>query len=198
MKVEIKLRNKMINIQWQSISTLLKKIYQEPKIIKYFNNTFKLRVELWLEKFNQINKIQIIIFFSLFIPISLFSTCNIVNGKKYGNCKNIRTNIIPYISSVKTVEGMISGAHILSGGILFLNGMSNGNIIVDNNGKLIVQGTVNGTITNNGGIVIIDGTSNMVIANSGLTTISGIVLSVIGNGELKYKVGAIINGKPIE
>ena len=198
MKVEIKLRNKMINIQWQSISTLLKKIYQEPKIIKYFNNTFKLRVELWLEKFNQINKIQVIIFFSLFIPISLFSTCNIVNGKKYGNCKNIRNNISPYISSVKTVRGIMSGTHILSGGILFLNGISNGNIIVDNNAKLIVHGIVNGTITNNGGIVKIYGTANAIIANSGLTTISGIVLSVIGNGELEYTVGSVINGKSIE
>ena len=57
----------MKNIQWQSISTLLKEIYQEQNLIKYFEkdesylkNAFEITEKLWEEQFNKIDKLKVI------------------------------------------------------------------------------------------------------------------------------------------
>ena len=57
----------MINIQWQPISNLLKKVYQEENIIEYFEkdesylkNSFEITESMWLEQFNKIDKLKII------------------------------------------------------------------------------------------------------------------------------------------
>ena len=57
----------MTNIQWQPISNLLKKTYQEQNIIKYFEkdesylkNAFERTEILWAEQFNKIDKLKVI------------------------------------------------------------------------------------------------------------------------------------------
>ena len=57
----------MKNIQWQPISNLLKKTYQEQNIIKYFEkdesylkNAFERTEILWAEQFNKIDKLKVI------------------------------------------------------------------------------------------------------------------------------------------
>lgn len=57
----------MIKINWQSISNLLKEVYQEQNIIEYFEedesylkNAFEITEKLWEEQFNKIDKLKII------------------------------------------------------------------------------------------------------------------------------------------
>ena len=57
----------MKNIQWQPISDSLKKIYQEEKILHYFEedviylkNAFEVTEKLWDEQFNKIDRLKII------------------------------------------------------------------------------------------------------------------------------------------
>ena len=57
----------MTNIQWQPISNLLKKVYQEQNILyhfekdeSYLKNAFEKTEKLWEEQFNKIDKLKII------------------------------------------------------------------------------------------------------------------------------------------
>jgi len=57
----------MTNIQWQPISYLLKKVYQEQNIIEYFKkdesylkNAFEVTETLWTEQFNRLDKLKVI------------------------------------------------------------------------------------------------------------------------------------------
>jgi hypothetical protein len=57
----------MTNIQWQPISDLLRKVYQEQKILSYFEkdesylkNAFEVTEKLWEEQFKKIDKLKII------------------------------------------------------------------------------------------------------------------------------------------
>ena len=93
------------------------------------------------------------------------------------------------------VQGMIDNARVVNGGMLTLQGIANGSIIIENGGTLNLLGVVNGKIENNGGKLFISGMSNLVVANSGYTEISGIVNTLKGNGEIIIKPGSIISGK---
>mgnify|MGYP006155596067 FL=1 len=93
------------------------------------------------------------------------------------------------------VQGMIDNARVVNGGMLTLQGIANGSIIIENGGTLNLLGVVNGKIENNGGKLFISGMSNLVVANSGYTEISGIVNTLRGNGEIVIKPGSVISGK---
>ncbi len=138
----------------------------------------------------------------LLFSLNSFAACNIVSGEAYGDCGGVTinkgTNGFLKVASYKSISEIIDGAQILPGGTLFLSGMNNGNISVAKNGKLVVTGTSDGTITNNGGTVEIEGTASSVVANSGSTIISGIASHVSGNGKITYIKGAVVNGMPIK
>lgn len=128
-------------------------------------------------------------------------SCNVVNGKAYGDCEGIRVNTEPsgrlVVTSAVTETGMISGALVKRGGYLKLSGMSTGDIKVEAGATLEVNGTVNGTITNNGGTVRINGTVRLVRMNGGSLDVSGVIDSVKGNGKITYRKDAVVGGKPI-
>lgn len=129
-------------------------------------------------------------------------TCNVVNGKAYGDCKGINVNTGPkgklVVTTAVAESGMIDGAIVKRGGSLQLSGMSVGDIIVEAGAILEVNGTVNGTITNNGGKVRIGGTARSVRVNSGSLEVFGMVDSVSGSGTITYQKGAVIGGKPVQ
>lgn len=139
---------------------------------------------------------------SLLLPICVHAACNIVNGKAYGDCAGISINNVSKgvikVSAYQSESGIIAGATVLSGGTLYLSGISNGDIVVKKGAKLSVTGIVDGSVKNNGGVVEIEGEVGSVIANGGSTTISGIVLYVTGTGKVIYKNGAVVGGKPVE
>ena len=95
------------------------------------------------------------------------------------------------ISSEKSVPGIISGARVRPGGSMYLTGICKGDIAVEKNGRLIVKGIVNGTVTNYGGLVEIDGKVDTVNAINGVTRIGGIASLIKGQGKVVYKAGAI-------
>lgn len=128
-------------------------------------------------------------------------SCNVVNGKAFGDCQGVKVNTGSRVALVITTavaeSGMINGAVVKRGGSLQLSGMSVGDITVEAGAMLEVNGTVNGTITNNGGKVRIGGTARSVYVNSGSLEVSGMVDSIVGNGTTTYKSGAVIGGKPV-
>ncbi len=136
------------------------------------------------------------------IPLAVFSACNIVNGKSYGDCSGVTinsgTNAYTEISSYRSESGIINGAQVKNGGTLHLSGISNGNIIVDKGGKLFVTGIVNGSIINNGGVIEIEGDVSNIVANFGRTIISGNAAGVFGDGNVVFSKGAVIGGRPVE
>ena len=145
---------------------------------------------------------QIAVLLFLLVPIYGHAACNILNGKAYGNCAGVNVNKgskgFIKVSTYKTESGIIAGANVLSGGILFLSGISNGDIVVSKRAKLTVTGIVNGTVINNGGTVEIEGEVDSVAANGGSTTIGGTVSYVTGDGKVVYKSGAVVGGSPVE
>jgi hypothetical protein len=138
----------------------------------------------------------------ILVPIYGRAACNIVNGQAYGDCAGVTVNSYSKgfikITAYKTESGIIAGANVLPGGSLYLSGISNGDIVVSKNAKLIVMGVVNGTVKNNGGTVEIEGSVDNVVTNGGSTTIGGMVSYVTGSGKIVYKNGAIVSGKPVE
>ena len=132
------------------------------------------------------------------IPNLSYSACNVVNGKKYGDCNNVTINKSNpeslTISSYETISGITKYIKILNGGNLNLSGISNGNIIIEKGGSLTISGMAN-SISNNGGKLILSGTANRIYAKDGVTRISGIVNSLYGDGEIQLESGAVVNGK---
>lgn len=141
-------------------------------------------------------------FFSVFSPTTLAATCNIVNGKAYGNCMGVavgsRQKGTLTITSSVVESGIIDGAVVKKGGSLLLSGISVGDITVEAGAFLEVGGIVNGLITNNGGKIRIDGTAQSVHVNSGTLDVSGVVDYIGGNGSITYQKGAVIGGKAIQ
>ncbi|MGA2332023.1 MAG: hypothetical protein ABSG75_09705 [Syntrophales bacterium] len=95
--------------------------------------------------------------FSFLFPTHSYSACNIINGRAYGDCAGVTVNSGSKgnikVSSYVSESGIIKGARVLHGCTLLLSGICDGDIVVSKSGKLIVMGTVNGTIINNGGTV---------------------------------------------
>jgi hypothetical protein len=147
-------------------------------------------------------KKSIVVLMLLVSPMLHANSCNIVNGKAYGNCGNVNVNTkskgILEVKKAITEPGIIIGAVVYEGGILYLAGICNGNIEIKKGGKVIVSGVVNGTIVNGGGHVDIEGIAQNVLANSGSTIISGTVTQISGSGEIKYVKGAVVSGVPVE
>ncbi len=149
---------------------------------------------------NRILQCALIVLYLL--PVYSYAACNIVNGKMYGDCAGVTLNNgskgIIKVSSYKAESGIIDGARVLAGGSLYLSGISNGDITVNKNGKLVVTGIVNGAVKNNGGVIEVEGEVSSVVANAGNTIISGIVSYVRGSGKIVYKSGAVIAGQPVK
>lgn len=144
----------------------------------------------------------IIVIITAWSASAFAGTCNVVNGKTYGVCKEVNVNTGQkgklVIATSVTESGMIAGAVVKRGGSLKLSGMSVGDITIETGGSLEVSGTVNGSITNNGGKVQINGTARSVRMNSGSLEISGMVDSLSGSGTITFQKGAVIGGKPVQ
>ncbi len=146
-------------------------------------------------------KILFIFIVILLHPYKTYSACNIVNGKKYGDCSNVTVNIKSYpksliISNNQTISGIKKNIKILAGGDLYLTGISQ-DILIEKYGKLTLTGMAN-NITNNGGTLLIEGNAENIYANGGNTIIKGVINSIVGNGNVKIENGAVINGKVYE
>jgi len=130
------------------------------------------------------------------------AACNIIGGKAYGDCSNVRINREqPQKITVKSYvveSGIISGATVLNGGILALQGISNGDVLVHKGGQVIVGGTVNGSIYNHGGYVEVGGIVDHLHLEGGDAVIEGMVGKTSGVGEVRYKVGSVLNGVPFD
>lgn len=130
------------------------------------------------------------------------AACNIINGKGYGDCSNVRINkgIKDRITvrSSSTQSGIIKGAVILKDGHLYLSGISNGDITVRRGGHLMLTGVVNGSVNNLGGLVEIEGMLDHLHNDGGQAIIAGSVGSVTGTGSIEYRKGAVIGGVPID
>jgi hypothetical protein len=130
------------------------------------------------------------------------AACNIIGGKAYGDCSNVRVNREqPQKINVKSYvveSGIISGATVLNGGTLALHGISNGDVLVHKGGRAIVGGTVNGSIYNRGGYVEVEGIVDHLHLEGGVAVIEGVVGQTSGVGEARYKVGSVLNGVPFD
>ncbi|MDX2035055.1 MAG: hypothetical protein SFX72_00265 [Isosphaeraceae bacterium] len=131
-----------------------------------------------------------------------YASCNIIDGKVYGDCRGVRLNDGVKgrltVRSYTAASGIIAGAKILKGGELALSGMSNGDIIVHEGGRLVLTGTVNGTVKNLGGSVEIEGMLDRLYTIGGSSLIGGTVGTVFGTGPVRYKKGAVVSGVPVE
>ena len=145
-------------------------------------------------------KTSILILIFLIYPYIAYSACNIVNGKKYGNCNHVTVTINKsnpeslIISSYKNISGITKDIQILSGGDAHVSGISGGNIIIEKGGRLTFSGSAN-SITNNGGVLIHTGVANSIFVKSGITKISGVVTLLYGEGEVQIESGSVVNGK---
>tara|TARA_R110000737_G_scaffold63886_1_gene91569 strand:+ start:869 stop:1324 length:456 start_codon:yes stop_codon:yes gene_type:complete len=146
------------------------------------------------------NKYSFLIFISVLAHSSIsYSACNIINGKKHGDCQNVTVNVIDnpkslVISNGQILSGIVKDVHVLSDGILSFGGICYGDMIVEKGGELTLTGIVNGTITNNGGTVLIGGIAHSVFAKSGITRITGVAKVIYGEGQIEVEAGALING----
>ncbi len=145
----------------------------------------------------------LVMVFPAFQPVNkVYAACNIIDGKKYGDCAGVTINQENKghltVTSVVHESGIIEGATIRNGGVLNLSGMSTGDIIVSRGGELNVSGIVNGTIMNNGGSVEVEGIAQRILTKSGRVTIGGIVEGVTGWGAVVYRKGAVVGGAPVE
>jgi hypothetical protein len=130
------------------------------------------------------------------------AACNIVNGKTYGDCGEVRVTAGAkaqlFVRSFVREVAIINGAIVLEGGVLELSGISNGDIVVHQGGRLKVTGTVNGTVRNLGGYVEIEGILQSLYTTGGNVVVGGNVGNVSGGGLVSYKKGAVLRGVPFE
>ncbi len=137
-----------------------------------------------------------------FLPLSALSACNIINGKAYGDCQNVKVTqgAKPTLKVHNQVHesAIVEGATVYTGGSLDLSGIANGDVSVNPGGRLSVTGVVNATVINNGGLVEIEGIVNHLISNGGRTVVGGQVSSVYGKGPVIFKKGSVLQGKPFE
>jgi hypothetical protein len=133
--------------------------------------------------------------------VSVEAACNILGDKAYGDCSRVRVSrstpeyltVRSYISQT----GIIAGATILKGGVLDLNGVSNGDISVYEGGRLRLNGIVNGTVRNLGGSVEVEGILNHLHTTGGDVVVGGGVGSLSGEGQVTFKQKAVIGGVPV-
>ena len=82
------------------------------------------------------------------------AACNIVDGKAYGDCGDVKINTsskpLLEVRGQVSESSIIDGATVYSGASLLLSGISNGNIRVLSGGRLTVSGVVNGEVRNEG------------------------------------------------
>jgi hypothetical protein len=130
------------------------------------------------------------------------AACNIINGKAYGDCAGVRINEgikrRLTVRSYTTESGFIAGANILKGGELALSGISNGDITVQEGGRLVLTGMVEGTVKNLGGSVEIEGMLDHLYTTGGSVVIGGTVGTVSGAGRIRYRKGAVVGGVPVQ
>jgi hypothetical protein len=127
--------------------------------------------------------------------------CNIVGDKAYGDCSGVRlSRTTPEYLTVRSYlsqTGIIGGATILSGGVLDLSGVSNGDVFVHEGGRFRLSGIVNGTVRNSGGTVEVEGMLTHLHTTGGDVVIGGTVGSLSGEGEVTFKEGAVVGGVPV-
>lgn len=138
---------------------------------------------------------------AILLPALASAACNIVDGKAYGDCRNVTvthgTKPALNVGSTVTESAIVSGATVHPGGTLHLAGISNGDIVVRRGGQLTVTGVVNGTVRNEGGSVTIEGMVNHLASNGGIATIDGSVGSFSGAGPAVFMKGSVLAGTPL-
>jgi hypothetical protein len=131
----------------------------------------------------------------------LQGACNIVGDNAYGDCSGVRVSrSTPEYLTVRSYlsqTGIIGGATILSGGVLDLSGVSNGDVFVHEGGRFRLSGIVNGTVRNSGGTVEVEGMLTHLHTTGGDVVIGGTVGSLSGEGEVTFKEGAVVGGVPV-
>jgi hypothetical protein len=129
-------------------------------------------------------------------------SCNIVNGKKYGDCAGVAVHTRPgpfrVITRHATEYGIIRGASVHSGAALVLHGISTGTVTVQKGGRLSVYGIVEDNVRNLGGRVTVHGiVKGSIISNGGRVRVHGIVEDrLLGHAKYHFQKGAVINGVP--
>jgi hypothetical protein len=148
----------------------------------------------------------VILMMGLVASSPAWANCNIVNGKKYGDCTGVSVNTSPKphqtIADNVDESGIIAGATVKFGGVLTLSGVSEGGIEVHRGGRLVISGVVNGSVSNEGGFVEIEGVVNGdVVSHAGYVSVSGVVQGRLldGGSGTKYRRehGAVIDGMPV-
>ena len=148
--------------------------------------------------------ITIIITSTVLFSFSVSAACNIINGKKYGDCSNVNitTNASNeealIVTKYEYVSNIINGAIVKNNAELILTGISNKKIFVEKGGVLEVSGVVNGGVENRGYIKI-SGQINGNVNNYGEAFIEGIIHGQFYNqplGSVTTIPGAIISGIP--
>lgn len=135
------------------------------------------------------------------LPTLAVAACNIVDGKAYGDCRNVTVThgAKPALNLRSTIaeSAIVSGATVHPGGALYLSGISNGDIVVRRGGQLTVTGVVNGTVRNEGGSVSIEGMVKHLASNGGVAMIEGSVGSFSGVGPAVFMKGSVLAGTPL-
>jgi hypothetical protein len=130
------------------------------------------------------------------------AACNIINGKAYGDCAGVTVNqgTKPplQIRGVRAESGIVAGATVFGGGSLHLSGISNGDITIQKDGRLILTGVVNGTVRNLGGTAEIEGALDFLFTTGGKVVVAGTVGSVAGPGAVTFRRGSVLGGTPFE
>jgi hypothetical protein len=125
-------------------------------------------------------------------------TCNIVDGKGYGDCSNVTiNNSIPEnisVRSYKQLSGNYETVIVYKGGHLSLSGTAS-LVRIQPGGKADITGIAS-VVVNNGGVLSITGHVDLLSANKGTTEIEGIVDGISGSGKIVRRRGSVILGVP--
>ncbi len=126
------------------------------------------------------------------------STCNVVNGKTYGNCTGVKVSTVSKgpltVRDQQTERGIIAGATVHANAHFTMSGISNGDIRVLSGGELTVTGIVNGSIINEGGTVVVLGTAEHLDARRGKNSVSGVVRRITASERVDIRPGAVVDG----
>ena len=126
------------------------------------------------------------------------ATCNIVDGKGYGDCSNVTINNSNSgnisVRSYKQISGIYETVIVYKGGHLSFSGIAS-LVRIQPGGKADISGIAS-VVVNNGGELSITGQVDSLVANKGSTEIEGIVDGISGSGKIVRRHGSVISGVP--
>ena len=124
---------------------------------------------------------------------------DVSTGKKTGNCSRVKVNIVKLepksIGGYKHIYDMFGGGVIKSNSSITIHGISSGDIKIEKNAKLVINGIAEGNIENYGELKIY-GSLDGDIINYNNVTIGGTVNGKLYGDGYKFNSGSVINGEP--